>query len=77
MTMSEKAQQAQIDATSLAQEYARTDVRRGHWLGSSLTTLAIAGSIVEGIWGNAWVTAAIVGVPVFSTISQIINARRK
>ena len=76
LSMAEKAQQAQIEAGTLAQEYARADVQRGQWMGATLTVLAIFGAGVEGIWGNPWVAGAIVGVPVFAAIGKVVDSAR-
>jgi hypothetical protein len=51
MTMAEHLQTAQIEGTKRAQDYLRTDARRGHWLGFASTVLAIvaaAGVTIAG-----------------------------
>jgi len=76
LVMAEKAQQAQITATSMAQQYQRDDTRRGHWLGASLTTLAIIVGAAVGIWGSPIVAVAILGVTVFTAISRFVDSVR-
>ncbi len=76
ITMSETAQRAQIDAAIRAHNYARADTRRGHWLGASLTTLAIIVGAAVGTWGNPVVAVAILGVPVFTAISRFVDSVR-
>ncbi len=76
LAMTEKGQKAAIDASAVAQDYQRDDTRRGHWLGASLTVLAIAVGAAVGIWGNPIVAVAILGVPVFTAISRFVDSVR-
>ena len=76
ITMSEKAQQAQIEATALAQEYTRTDTVRGSWQGTGVTVLAMTLAFICGLLGHDWLGAAFVSVPVLSVARALIAAAR-
>lgn len=76
IAMSEKAQQAQIEAGTLAQEYARTDVIRGSWQGIGVTVLAMASALACGLLGHDVLGAVFLGVPVLSVARALILAVR-
>ena len=74
--MSEKAQQAQIEAGTLAQQYARTDVVRGSWQGVGVTVLAMASALTCGLLEHDALGAVFLGVPVLSVARALILAVR-
>lgn len=76
LTMSEKAQQAQIDATALAQEHARADVVRGSWQGTGVTVLAMTLALICGLLGHDTLGVVFLGVPVLSVARALIMATR-
>lgn len=76
VVMAEKAQQAQIEAGTLAQEYARTDIVRGSWQGAGITVLAMAGALTCGVLGHDGLGAVFLGVPVLSVARALILAVR-
>ena len=77
VAMAEAAQSAQVDATALAQRQAAADTKRGHWLGATLTALALVGAAVEGVWGSVTVACVMLGVPVFSAVKGLIDGARR
>ncbi len=77
IAMAEAAQGAQVDATAFAQRQAAADTKRGHWLGASLTALALVGAAAEGVWGSVTVACVMLGVPVFSAVKGLIDGVRR
>lgn len=76
LTMAERVQAAQIEDTKRAQDYLRDDVRRGHWLSTGVTCLAIVGAIVCAGQGWPWVAAALVSVPVMAVARALVEVAR-
>jgi uncharacterized membrane protein len=81
--MAERLQEAQIEETRRAQDYARDDTRRGHWLGFAATIAAIVGAIVCVIVAGLthlpamlWVAGALVGVPVMAVAKSLVETAR-
>ena len=77
LTMAENMQAAQIDQSKIALGNAHSDIRRGHWLGFSIGALALIGAVVIGLWGNAWLAAAFLAVPVMGLAKALVESTRQ
>ena len=77
LTMAENMQAAQIDQSKIALGNAHSDIRRGHWLGFSVGALALIGAVVIGLWGNAWLAAAFLAVPVMGLAKALVESTRQ
>jgi len=76
LKMAEKQQDAQIKNITQAQNYARNDIRRGHYLGFALSTIAI---ISAGWFVNEHspiVAGLCLGVPVLAVAKALIDSAR-
>lgn len=77
LTMAENMQAAQIEQSKIALLNAHSDTRRGHWLGSSIGALALIGAVVIGLWGNVWLAAAFLAVPVMGLAKALVESTRQ
>jgi uncharacterized membrane protein len=75
--MAEQSQAAQIEETRRAQDYARCDMRRGHWLGFLSTLSALVAAVGATVAGFPWVGVAFVSVPVMGVAKALIDSARK
>jgi uncharacterized membrane protein len=76
LKMAEQAQAAQIATTNTAQEFARRDVKRGHWLGFVTTMAAMAGAILCALYGHGGVAGVFLSVPVMAVAKALIETAR-
>lgn len=76
LKMAEEAQQAQVATTFRAQEFARLDTRRGHWLGFAATVVAMLGAILCAYLRQPWVAGLFLSVPVMSVAKALIESKR-
>jgi uncharacterized membrane protein len=76
LTMVENLQQAQIDQSRSAANYARQDIRRGHWLGWSLSVLAFGCALASLYLANPWVAVAFLSLPVMTVAKALIDTVR-
>lgn len=76
VTMAETQQQAVIESAAEARRYQRADNQRGQYLGFAVTVLAIVGAIICAYFGQAWIAAALVGVPVLSVARSLVESAR-
>ena len=74
--MTEYAQASQVEATERGQKLASIDVKRGHWMGWSVTVGAIAGAVVCTFAGHTDVAFALIGVPVLTVAKAFIDSAR-
>jgi uncharacterized membrane protein len=77
ISMAERLQAAQIAEAKQAHNYAQADARRGQWLGFTATALAIAAALVALAFGNPWVSAAFVSVPVMGVAKALIDSTKR
>ena len=71
--MAGQLQAAQIDTTRRAQDYARYDTRRGHWLGFVAAVLAMLLAFGCLLLQYPWVAAAFLSVPVMAVAKALID----
>jgi uncharacterized membrane protein len=77
LTMAENMQAAQVEQSKIALTNAHSDTRRAHWLGFSVGALALIGAVVIGLWGNAWLAAAFLAVPVMGLAKALVESARQ
>jgi uncharacterized membrane protein len=81
--MAEKEQQHRFDTETAAlavnAEATRAEIqsaRRGAWMGTAVSVLAILGAIYTAIMGSHWaVSIALVSVPVMGAVRALITRR--
>jgi uncharacterized membrane protein len=73
LKMAERQQIGQIDNINLAQSYASRDVRRGHYLGFSLSALAMLAAAWFVHEHQPYIAALCLGVPVLSVARAFID----
>ena len=76
VTMAERQQQAVIESASEARRFQRADNQRGQYLGFLVTVLAIVGAVLCAFFGQPWIAAALVGVPVLSVAKALVDSAR-
>jgi uncharacterized membrane protein len=77
LTMAENMQAAQIEQSKIALQNAHSDIRRAHWLGFCVGALALIGAVVIGLWGNVWLAAAFLAVPVMGLAKALVESTRQ
>jgi len=73
LKMAERQQIGQIENINLAQSYASRDVRRGHYLGFSLSALAMLAAAWFVHEHQPYIAALCLGVPVLSVARAFID----
>jgi uncharacterized membrane protein len=76
IAMAEQLQSSQIEQSKLALEFAQANSARGHWLGFAGMGLAIFGALVCVWFGEPWVAAAFVSVPVMAVAKALVDAAK-
>jgi uncharacterized membrane protein len=72
--MAEQLQSAQIKEAESAQNYTQKDTKRGHWLGWSLSVIAIVGAL-GCLWLNyPWVAPAFLSLPVLAVAKALVES---
>jgi uncharacterized membrane protein len=75
MTEREQAHRHQFENKGLTATI--SDTRRGHYLGATISLVAIAGAIWAALSGAPWqVVIALVGVPVAAMVQAMVTPRR-
>jgi len=76
LAMAEKEQSARIEYEKAALSAAIIDTRRGHFLGASISILAILGAAYTAWIGAHWaVSCALVGIPILGIVKALVSSR--
>lgn len=73
LTMAETAQDAEIRASSNAQKYLQSDVRRSNYLGAGISVLAVLCSTACALTDHTVAAVALVGIPVMAVARAFIK----
>lgn len=71
--MAEKMEAAQIEQSAIALENSASEGRRGQYLGAGIGALAIVCAALVGVFGNAWLGAAFLAVPVMGLGKSLVE----
>ena len=67
---------ARIMENKRAQDFARIDMRRGHWLGFATAIIGMGCALVAAALHYPWVAGALVGIPVMSIGIALVQSAK-
>ena len=76
ITMAERQQEAGIERSKQANIYRHADVKRAHYLGAAVTTIALIFALIALKMGSLIVAGAFLSVPVLSVGKAILDSVR-